>query len=89
MSESLVLILLVAVVGVALVVALLVGLVGRRGRRTPPAVERTEVTAPPEVATEEPAREHPRTPISTVETVPAVERPEGAASRLARLRGPQ
>ncbi len=86
MTGSVELIVLVALVGIV-VVGLVVGLIVSGGRRrTPPPGGRTDVIAPPEVATEEPAQERAQTPIGTVETVPALERPEAPAGRLVRLR---
>src|SRR6478609_3463170 len=80
MGDWLYLVIAIAVLAVALVVGLVVG----RGRRTPPAAPPAptpDVVPPPsEADVAEPAIEQP------VEVAPALERPEGTASRLVRLR---
>src|SRR6478752_309836 len=81
MGDWLYLVVAIAVLAVALVVGLVVG----RGRRTPPAAPPAptpDVVVPPpsEADVAEPAVEVP------VEVTPALEKPEGTASRLVRLR---
>src|SRR6478609_8043792 len=80
MGDWLYLVIAIAVLAVALVVGLVVG----RGRRTPPAAPPAptpDVVPPPsEADVAEPAVEVP------VEVTPALEKPEGTASRLVRLR---
>jgi fused signal recognition particle receptor len=71
--------LLLATVVAILAVGLVVGLVTTRGRRTPPP--RVDRLAPPVVA---PEREEP--PAPPTPRTPTLERPEGTASRLVRLR---
>jgi fused signal recognition particle receptor len=77
LTEYLVLAVVVAIVAVAVVV----GLVTTRSRRTPPA-------APPPA--EAPTTEAPSAPapadVAATPEAPALERPEGTASRLVRLR---
>jgi fused signal recognition particle receptor len=84
MGEWLYLVIGIAVVGVAVLAGLLTS--GRRGR--PPAGG-TDVVAPPReptTAEEAPAEQPPETPVDAAVAVPTVERPEGRASRLVRLR---
>jgi fused signal recognition particle receptor len=81
MGDWLYLVVAIAVLAVALVVGLVVG----RGRRTPPAAPQApapDVVVPPpsEADVAEPAVEVP------VEVTPTLEKPEGTASRLVRLR---
>jgi len=81
MGDWLYLVIAIAVLAVALVVGLVVG----RGRRTPPAAPPAptpDVVVPPpsEADVAEPAVEVP------VEVTPTLEKPEGTASRLVRLR---
>src|SRR6478735_3030548 len=81
MGDWLYLVIAIAVLAVALVVGLVVG----RGRRTPPAAPPAptpDVVVPPpsEADVAEPAVEVP------VEVAPTLEKPEGTASRLVRLR---
>src|SRR6478735_1120380 len=75
------LVIAIAVLAIVLIVSLVVGL----GRRTPPAAPSApapDVVVPPPADADvaEPAIEQP------VEVAPALERPEGTASRLVRLR---
>jgi fused signal recognition particle receptor len=81
MGDWLYLVIAIAIIAVALVVGLVVG----RGRRTPPAAPpspKPDVVVPPssEADVAEPAVEVP------VEVTPTLEKPEGTASRLVRLR---
>ncbi|GAA4725605.1 signal recognition particle-docking protein FtsY [Nocardioides endophyticus] len=81
MGDWLYLVVAIAVLAVALVVGLVVG----RGRRTPPAAPPAptpDVVVPPpsDADVAEPAVEVP------VEVTPTLEKPEGTASRLVRLR---
>ncbi len=78
MGDWLYLIIGIAVLGVLLLVGLVTG--GRR-RRTPPAAT-TDVVAPPPTEADV---EQPEAPADAAGTA-VVERPEGTASRLARLR---
>ncbi|HQR28347.1 MAG TPA: signal recognition particle-docking protein FtsY [Nocardioides sp.] len=84
MGDWLYLIIGIAVVALIALVALL-----RPGRSTPPPTATTEVIAPPRV--EEPAPAVAEAPpvveeAAPVEAAPALEKPEGTASRLVRLR---
>jgi fused signal recognition particle receptor len=86
MGDLLYLIIGIAVLGVVLVVGLLART--RSGRAAPPA-SRTDVVAPPPTAPPEDLDTAPTevAPVETpVETAPALERPEGTASRVQRLR---
>jgi len=81
MGDWLYLVIAIAVIAVALVVGLVVG----RGRRTPPAAPPAptpDVVVPPPTDADvaEPAVEQP------VDVTPTLEKPEGTASRLVRLR---
>ena len=84
MGDWLFLIIGIAVLGVALVVGLLSG--GRRRRAEPPRAGTDVITTPPpteadvEAPAAEPVEEAPAPP------APTVEKPEGTASRLTRLR---
>jgi len=85
MGDWLYLVIAIAVLAVALVVGLVVG----RGRRTPPAAPPAptpDVVVPPpsEADVAEPAVELPVE--RAVEVTPTLEKPEGTASRLVRLR---
>jgi fused signal recognition particle receptor len=73
------------VIGILVVAAIVVvGLVTTGRRRTPPAVRGPETTATPDLAAPEaPAEEAPAEEAAPVTTL---ERPEGTASRLVRLR---
>lgn len=85
---------LAILVVVAVVVAVSLSLRASRGKEVPPAAPSREVTEPPRapqepggVVTEEPAAaEEPAAPTLEEPTAPTVERPEGTASRLVRLR---
>jgi len=86
MGDWLYLVIAIAVLAVALVVGLVVG----RGRRTPPAAPPAptpDVVVPPpsEADVAEPAVEVPAVEVP-VEVAPTLEKPEGTASRLVRLR---
>ena len=86
MGDLLYLIIGIAVLGVVLVVGLLART--RSGRAAPPS-SRTDVVAPPPTAPPEDLDTAPTevAPVETpVETAPALERPEGTASRMQRLR---
>jgi fused signal recognition particle receptor len=86
MGDLLYLIIGIAVLGVVLVVGLLART--RSGRAAPPS-SRTDVVAPPPTAPPEDLDTAPTevAPVETpVETAPALERPEGTASRVQRLR---
>jgi fused signal recognition particle receptor len=86
MGDLLYLIIGTAVLGVVLVVGLLART--RSGRAAPPS-SRTDVVAPPPTAPPEDLDTAPTevAPVETpVETAPALERPEGTASRVQRLR---
>jgi fused signal recognition particle receptor len=88
LGEWLYLIIAIAVVGVLTLAGLLTA--GRRRRVEPPAGG-TDVIAPPppnegEVATEAPPEPAVDTAEPAVEAPPALERPEGTASRIVRLR---
>jgi fused signal recognition particle receptor len=81
MSDWLYLVIAIAVLAIAVPVGLVVG----RGRRTPPAAPPAPtpdviVPAPTDVDVAEPGVEQP------VDVPPTLERPEGTASRLVRLR---
>jgi fused signal recognition particle receptor len=81
MSDWLYLVIAIAVLAIAVPVGLVVG----RGRRTPPAAPPAPtpdviVPAPTDVDVAEPGVEQP------VDVAPTLERPEGTASRLVRLR---
>ncbi|MFC4786749.1 signal recognition particle-docking protein FtsY [Nocardioides sp. MAHUQ-72] len=90
--------LLALIVVIALVALLVVGLgvgllVGGRRRQTPPAGGGTDVIVPPpteadvEAPTQEPAVVAPEAPTEpAAPEAPVLERPEGTASRLVRLR---
>ena len=87
MGDWLYLIIAIAAVGLLTLAGLLTS--GRRRKEVPPPSGRTDVIAPPptegEVATEAP----PEPAVDTAEPVveaPTVEKPEGTASRLVRLR---
>ena len=85
--DFLLLIVLIAVLAVALVgagVGLLVG--SRRRKATPPPAGGTDVIAPPPEAEVEAPAEATAAPEAPVVEAPVLERPEGTASRLARLR---
>ena len=86
MGDLLYLIIGIAVLGVVLVVGLLART--RSGRAAPPP-SRTDVVAPPPTAPPEDLDTAPTEvapPETPVETAPALERPEGTASRVQRLR---
>src|SRR6188508_1747873 len=87
MGDWLYLIIAIAVVGVLTLAGLLTS--GRRRKEVPPPSGRTDVIAPPpteaEVATEAPPEPAVDTAGPVVEA-PTVEKPEGTASRLVRLR---
>src|SRR4051794_15604644 len=74
LTEYLILAAIVAVLAIALVV----GLVASRRRRTPPAATTPTELAPEPAPVESPAAQAPAAPV--------LERPEGTASRLVRLR---
>src|SRR4051794_40281341 len=77
-----VLYLIIGILVVAAAVA--VGLVTTGRRRTPPPVRGPETTAPPDLPAPEPPAE--TAPAEDAAPVPTLERPEGTASRLVRLR---
>ncbi len=82
MNQTVLLVLVIALVALALV-AVVVGLtVSSRRKATPPAAPAPDVIVPPpsEADVAEPAVEAP------VEVAPTLEKPEGTASRLVRLR---
>ncbi|HEU4811862.1 MAG TPA: signal recognition particle-docking protein FtsY [Nocardioides sp.] len=81
MGDWLYLIIGIAVLGVAVLAGLLT--TGRRRRVEPPRGG-TEVIAPPPTDVEAPVEEAPPVPVAP--EAPVLERPEGTASRLVRLR---
>src|SRR6187200_2667255 len=82
MGDLLYLIIGIAVLGVALVVGLVTS--GRRGRLEPPPGDTDVITTPPaETDVEAPVDEPPAVDLAPT---PTLERPEGTASRLVRLR---
>jgi fused signal recognition particle receptor len=87
MGELLYLVIAIAVLGVALVVGLLVR--GRSGRSVPPSAG-TDVLAPPSTAPEDldtaPTEVAPAPVEEEAPAAPALEKPEGTASRMQRLR---
>ena len=84
-GETLALIIGIAVVAIALVAGLLTS-----GRRRPPSVEgrSTDVIAPPspEAGADADVAEAPAATVEEAPAAPTLERPEGTASRLVRLR---
>src|SRR5688572_29432610 len=82
MGDLLYLIIGIAVLGVALLVGLVTS--GRRGRLEPPPGGTDVITAPPgEPDVEAPVDQPPSVDVAPT---PTLERPEGTASRLVRLR---
>ena len=84
MGDLLYLIIGIAVLGVALLVGLVAS--GRRGRLEPPPGDTDVITTPPaETDVEAPVDEQPAVDVAPTPT-PTLEKPEGTASRLVRLR---
>jgi fused signal recognition particle receptor len=82
MGDLLYLIIGIAVLGVALLVGLVAS--GRRGRLEPPPGDTDVITTPPaETDVEAPVDERPAVDVAPA---PTLEKPEGTASRLVRLR---
>jgi fused signal recognition particle receptor len=82
MGDLLYLIIGIAVLGVALLVGLVTS--GRRGRLEPPPGDTDVITTPPaETDVEAPVDERPAVDVAPT---PTLEKPEGTASRLVRLR---
>jgi fused signal recognition particle receptor len=82
MGDLLYLIIGIAVLGVALLVGLVAS--GRRGRLEPPPGDTDVITTPPaETDVEAPVDERPAVDVAPT---PTLEKPEGTASRLVRLR---